>query len=120
MFMLFLRHPVILLHLYLYILRLLDKFLRTYPHTYLLFLLRTNTLSRILHVCGLRFVCYFVYYFFLSSLIYSQSAMNGVFNIMSRPKISWPGVAYSVLWYMLSTTKAVYANIPDQGSYSSR
>ena len=88
------------------------------------FLLCANTLSRILYVCGLQIFIFklviFVYYFFLRRLIVPESAMNGVFNIMSRPKISWPGVAYSVLWYMLSTTKAVYANIPDQGSYSSR
>ena len=54
------------------------------------FLLRTNTLSRIPYMCGLRFL--FSIWLFLSiifclrSLISSQSAMNGVFNIMSRPR----------------------------------
>ena len=42
--------------------------------------------------------------------------MNGVFSIMSNPKTSWPGVACSVVWYVLRTAKAVAANTPYQGS----
>ena len=63
---------------------------------------------------------------FLSIIIFfhsttdSQSDMNGVFNIMSSPKIRYPGVACSVLCYMLCTEKYVAANIPDQWSPSSR
>ena len=51
----------------------------------------------------------------LHRLIYSQSDTNGVFNIMSRPKNSWPGVACNMLWYVLHITKTVAAIIPAQG-----
>ena len=84
------------------------------------FLLCANTLSRILYVCGLQIFIFklviFVYYFFLRRLIVPESAMNGVFNIMSRPKTSLSGVACSIVWYVIHTSKAVAANIPDQGS----
>ena len=89
-------------------------------HSYLGFL-RTNTLSRI--ICAVyylyfRFGC--SYLFFLHSLIDSQSAMNGVFSIVSPPKTSWTVVAFSVVWYMLCTSKSAATNIPDQGSSSAR
>ena len=62
----------------------------------------------------------FVYYsFFLHSLIDTSYYMNGVFSIMSRPKTIWPGVACSLIWYVICTEKYVAANIPDQGSSSS-
>ena len=88
------------------------------------FFLRTNTFPCIIHVCGLRFL--FLSWFFLSIsfclsvLIVYQFAMNGVLNIMSRFKTNWYGMDCSVVWYMLITSKAVAANISDQGSCSSR
>ena len=97
----------------------------TYGSSYLFdFWIRTNTLSHILYVCGLRFLfsswLFLSIIFCLRSLISSHYAMNGVFNIMSRPKTSCPGVSCSVVWYEICTKKAISANIPDQGSYSSR
>ena len=83
----------------------------TYGSSYLVaFLLWTYTLFRILYVCGL----------WLLSLIVSPSTINGVFNIMSSQKNIWPSVACRLIWYVNCTSKAVVANIPDQGSSSSR
>ena len=59
-------------------------------------------------------------FFFLRSLIYPQSAMNGVFSFVLRPNTIWPGVDRRVVWYMVCTTKYVADNIPDQGSSLSR
>ena len=86
------------------------------------FFLRNNNLSRILYLCGLQFL-FSIWLlssiiFCLRSLIASQSSLNEVFNIMSRPKTNWPGVDYSVVWYVLRTAKDVAANISDQGSSS--
>ena len=81
--------------------------------------LRIHNFSPIIYMCGLRFL--FSIWLFLSIIIWSsiliayQSAMNGVFKIMSRPKTIWTGVAYSVIWYVLRTSKSVAASIPDQG-----
>ena len=58
--------------------------------------------------------------FCLRSLISSQSVMNGVLTIMSRPKISWPDVGCNIVWYALHIAKYVTANIPNQGSSLSR
>ena len=51
----------------------------------------------------------------LRFLIYCQSLMKGVFNIMPRPKTSWTGVDCNVVWYMLWVAKALASKIPDRG-----
>ena len=88
------------------------------------FLLRTNILSRVINVCGYNFYFKVGYshpwFFCLRSLIYSQSAMNRLLSIMSRPNTNWYGLDCSVVWYVLPTAKYVAANISDQGSSSSR
>ena len=61
-----------------------------------------------------------IYIFCLRIIIDPQSAMKGVFNIMSGPMTNWLGMAGIVLQYMIFTAKAVAANIPDQGSSLSR
>ena len=53
--------------------------------------------------------------YLLRRLLASQSALNGVFNIISCPKTSWPGLDFSVVWYVNYATKAVADNILDQG-----
>ena len=68
----------------------------------------------------MRFVVFifklgFSVFFCLHILIVSRSAMNGVFNVMSRLKNRWTGVACSVGCYMLCTTNYIAASIPDQG-----
>ena len=70
-------------------------------------------------VCDFYFQVSYFYFICLHLLIAPQSYTNEVFSIMSRPKTSYPGVAFSVVWYMLRTEKAEAANIPDQGSYLS-
>ena len=73
-------------------------------------------------MCGLQFffnLPIFVF-FFLLSLIASQSIIDGVLIILSRTNISWSGVACRVVCYVLHTAKAVASNIPNQGLYSSR
>ena len=52
--------------------------------------------------------------------ISSQSDMNMLFNIMSHPKTNWPVMDCTVVWYVLRTTKYIDADIPKQGSSSSR
>ena len=41
--------------------------------------------------------------------------MKEVFKIISRPKTSWTGMDFNVVWYVLCTTKALSDSIPDQG-----
>ena len=83
------------------------------------FFLPTDILCYIIYVCGLLFL--FSSWLFLSiafclcSLIASQSATNGVFNIMPPPKIIWPVVSCILLWCMIFIARSVFANIPDQG-----
>ena len=58
-----------------------------------LFLSRTSTLSHTIYLCGLRFYISVLVIlsisFRLRRLIYSQSAMTGVINMMSRPNTSY-------------------------------
>ena len=104
----------------------LGYFIRAYvrPLINICFLLRANTLSYILYVCNLRFLfsirLFLPITFWLCRLIASPCTMNEVFNIMSLPKTSWPGVDCSIVRYVLHTAKYVAANIPDQGSSLSR
>ena len=84
------------------------------------FLKLINTLSPIPYVCSLLFL--FSSWLFLSMsfclclIISSQLAINRVFNIMSSPNTSWPGVACSIMWYVLLITKDVAASIHYRGS----
>ena len=84
----------------------------------------TNNLSRVIHLCSLRFLLlsWLLLSFFccLRSLTDSQTTMKGWLSIKPCPKTSYPGVASSVLWYVLCTAKFVDANISDQGSSFSR
>ena len=86
----------------------------------ILFLKRTNTLSCILYVCGLIFLfsswLFLSIYLWLRRLIAYHSAMNGVFNVVSHQKTSWPSMACSIVWYVLRTAKSVSDNITEQGS----
>ena len=91
---------------------------------FLVFLLCTNTFSRIIYMCRLRFL-FSIWLFLsisscLSRLISSQASMNGRFIIISSPKISWPVVACNVVWYVICTVKSLSISIPAQGSSSSR
>ena len=56
----------------------------------------------------------------LHLLIDLQSAMNWVFNNISRSRTSWPGVNYNMVQYILWTSKAISSIIPDPGSFFSR
>ena len=84
----------------------------------------TSTVSRNLHVCGLLFLFSFWFFSYIPNylcfLLYSDSAMDGVFNTISRPNIRWLGVDCNIVWYMLRTSKTVYDSIPDQRSSLSR
>ena len=46
--------------------------------------------------------------------------MNEFFNIMSRLKTIWYGMACSVVWYVICAAKALSASIPYQWSFSSK
>ena len=56
-----------------------------------------------------------VYLFFLRHIIAAQSAMNGVFNIMSCMKTNWSTVACNVVWSVLCIAKVVASSIPAKG-----
>ena len=56
---------------------------------------------------------------FLRWRIYLLSATWFIGKIMSRPKISWPGLFSLVLWYVDCTAKAAASRIPINGSASS-
>ena len=87
----------------------------TYDSSYLFdFLLRTNTLSCIIFVCGLRFLfssCFFFYKCFSRHVIASQSAMNGVFNIIPYQKpagLEWLAAQYVTLFVPQNPQHIIY------------
>ena len=88
------------------------------------FLLRNSTSYSIIYGCGS--FSFLSDWLFLSvscclhQLIYYRSAMNELFNIISRINTRCPGMSCNIVWYVLHSEKLVAASIPAQGSSLSR